>query len=85
MSRCTITPTCQRGQHAAADFPCGGPLHQVGDPCEFCGKPLLRAPDGGAAACSACWAPITIADAKAAFAEVGVSVDIRPSNTHQEG
>ena len=35
---CTLTPGCQRGRHAPEAYPCGGPFHTPGDPCQFCGK-----------------------------------------------
>ncbi len=49
-----------------------GRTHEPGQPCWYCGKP--NPPQGP---CPDCWTPITVADAKAIFAEDGLSVDIR--------
>jgi hypothetical protein len=76
---CAETPGCQRPAGHIEHYPCGGALRQLGDPCEFCGDPLPANEGGGATFCPRCWTPITIADAKAIFTEVGLTVDLRPA------
>jgi hypothetical protein len=71
-TRCALTPGCGWPPHDPAAHPCGQP-HVPGSPCVYCGTPTPA--DGGP--CPDCWTPITIADAKAIFAEVGLSVDLR--------
>lgn len=73
---CAITPGCGFGRHEAADHPCGQPV-RVGDPCAYCGKSIEADPEGRAIPCPDCWTPLMFADAKAVFAEVGLTVDLR--------
>lgn len=67
---CTLTAGCTFPTHQPSDHPCGK-KHTPGTPCDNCGKPTPANGDP----CWDCWTPITIADAKAIFAEDGLSVD----------
>jgi hypothetical protein len=69
---CALTPGCGWPPHDPAEHPCGQP-HTPGSPCAYCGKstPATGGP------CPDCWTPITTADAKAIFAAVGLTVDLR--------
>lgn len=72
---CTLTPGCQRGRHAPEAYPCGGPFHTPGDPCQFCGKPTPLS--GGP--CPDCWISLEglpLADIKGLLALGNLSVDV---------
>ena len=69
--RCTRSPGCEWDAGHLGDHPCGQKAERPGEPCRYCTKPVP--PEG---TCLDCWAPITIADAKAMFASYGLSVDI---------
>lgn len=68
--RCTLSPDCELGQHEPDAHPCGKSIH-AGDPCHYCGDPILGDEDGHLIPCPRCWKPATIADFKALMAEVG--------------
>lgn len=69
--RCTLTPDCRRGTHSADTHPCGAAFHQVGDPCQYCTRPLPADQAGHVQPCPHCWQPATIGDLKQFAAEEG--------------
>lgn len=73
-TRCTFSPDCEWGPHAASEHPCGQPAERPGEPCRHCGDPV-PGPETNDGACPRCWAPMTLATAKALFAPFGMSVD----------
>lgn len=60
---------CARPAGHLAHYPCGGPLHGPGDPCEFCGRPTPR--HGGVCLCR--FEPVSIAGFKAVFARASIA------------
>lgn len=74
--RCDLNPECEHGLHRADEHPCGQRAEKAGEPCRYCGD-TVPGPEVNDGACPNCWAPITIADAKAMFAPHGLSVDMK--------
>lgn len=64
------SPTCAFDVGHDGDHPCSTAPEQVGDPCHFCGGRLTAVP------CAECWMPVPadLADQKALFAGIGLSV-----------
>lgn len=80
--QCYLDPTCEFGLHAPSEHPCGQRTEKPGEPCRHCGDPV-PGPEVNRGACPRCWAPITVADAKALFAPYGLSVDFAKDNDHE--
>ncbi len=79
--RCSIDPTCEHGQHAPSDHPCGLKAEMPGSPCRYCSKPVP--PDGSP--CPECWTSLeglVLPDLKAIFASSDLSLSVAVSDDH---
>lgn len=66
----TREPVCIYNAGHDEEHPCSVRQERVGEPCRYCGTQLAQLP------CPDCWTPVpdNLADQKALFARVGLSV-----------
>lgn len=65
-------PVCVFPAGHDAEHPCSTRRELPGEPCRFCGGTLVKVP------CPACWTPVpeNVADQKALFARIGLSLEV---------
>ncbi|WP_433078918.1 hypothetical protein ACQP1P_38700 [Dactylosporangium sp. CA-052675] len=84
--RCTLSPDCELGHHAAEAHPCGQRSEQVGESCRYCGDPIAGDADGRPISCPRCWVSLDgmhLADIKGLLALGDLSVS--PAKQPEDG